>query len=83
MEIEPDDDILRHPALVRRLVVYDGNGFPHLRLAPDGRCQALRGTPGQRVKCDVYADRPSPCRRVQAGDELCLRYRAEHGITSG
>ena len=83
VEIEPDDVILADAELVRKLVVRDGDGVPHLRLAPDGRCLALRGGLGRRVKCDIYADRPSPCRRVQAGDELCLRYRREHGISGG
>ena len=79
VEIEPDDRILERPELVRKLVVLDGD-VPHLKLAPDGRCQALRGGLGRRVRCDIYHDRPSPCRRVQAGSELCRRYRREHGI---
>jgi hypothetical protein len=32
------------------------------------------------VRCTLYHLRPSPCRRVQPGDDLCRRYRAEHGI---
>lgn len=28
----------------------------------------------------VYGARPSPCRRVQAGDPRCERYRTEHGF---
>ncbi len=80
VEIEPDDRILERPELVRRLVVRDRDDVPHLRLAPDGRCLALKGGLGRRVKCDIYNDRPSPCRRVQAGDELCRRYRVVHGI---
>jgi Fe-S-cluster containining protein len=75
VEVEPGD-----AELGARLVVRDEEGVPHLRLVEGGRCVALRGTMGKRVRCAVYADRPSPCRRVQAGDELCMRYRAAQGI---
>lgn len=79
VEIADSDAILRRPDLAR-LVVRDAAGVPHLRLTPDGRCHALRGALGRRVSCGIYAARPSPCRRVQAGDANCLRYRAEHGV---
>jgi hypothetical protein len=79
VEIEDGDAVLRRPDLAR-LVVRDADGVPHLRLTPDGRCHALRGALGRRVSCAIYAARPSPCRRVQAGDANCLRYRAEHGL---
>jgi Fe-S-cluster containining protein len=82
VEIGDDDVILRRTDLVRKLVVRDRDGVPHLRLAPDGRCAALRGALGRRVRCDVYAERPGPCRRVQPGDRLCERYRREHGLAS-
>jgi Fe-S-cluster containining protein len=80
VEVEPGDRVLARPDLVRRHVVVDDDGVAHLRLAPDGRCLALRGTLGVRASCTMYHHRPSPCRRVQPGDDLCLRYRAEHGI---
>lgn len=80
VEIAPSDGLLRRPDLVRKLVVRDAGGVPHLRLVEGGRCAALRGAPGRRVTCAIYTDRPSPCRRVQAGDRLCLRYRAEQGM---
>jgi hypothetical protein len=80
VEIEAGDRILGQPDLVRRLVVLDEGGVPHLRLVVGGRCAALSGAPGRRVSCRIYAQRPSPCRRVQAGDALCERYRAEHGL---
>jgi uncharacterized protein len=79
VEIAEGDAVLRRPDLAR-LVVRDAGGVPHLRLTPDGRCHALRGALGRHVSCSIYAARPSPCRRVQAGDAHCLRYRAEHGI---
>jgi Fe-S-cluster containining protein len=80
VEIADDDAILKHADLVRKHVVRDAEGVPHLRLAPDGRCIALRGALGHRVECTIYRDRPTPCRRVQPGDPRCLRYRAEHGL---
>ena len=81
VEIEPDDPILERPDLVRKLVVQDPGGVPHLRLLDGGRCAALSGAPGRSVSCRIYHVRPSPCRRVQPGDALCERYRAEHGLT--
>lgn len=80
VEVEPEDRILTRADLVKKLVVLDGDGVPHLRLAADGRCMALRGALGRDVSCSIYADRPSPCRRVQAGDALCKRYRHEHSL---
>jgi Fe-S-cluster containining protein len=75
VEIGPGD-----PPLADKLVVRDQDGVPHLRLVDGGRCVALRGAVGRRVRCAVYRDRPSPCRRVQPGDELCRRYRIAQGL---
>ena len=80
VEIEPGDGLLGRKDLAKH-VTYDEAGVPHLRMAPDGRCLALSGRIGARVTCRIYHARPSPCRRVNAGDELCLRYRAAHGLT--
>lgn len=44
------------------------------------RCAHLSGTVGQQVSCGIYAQRPSPCREVQAGDAKCLRARAAKGL---
>lgn len=44
------------------------------------RCAALQGAVGQAVSCSVYAQRPSPCREVQAGDEQCAKARRKHGL---
>ena len=44
------------------------------------RCQALQGTVGNAVSCNVYAQRPSPCREVQPGDEKCNTARARDGL---
>lgn len=81
VEVEEDAAILGRADLVKKHVVRDAEGVPHLRIADDGRCLALRGALGRDVECGIYHWRPAPCRRVQPGDELCLRYRAEHGIT--
>ncbi|MCZ8074185.1 MAG: YkgJ family cysteine cluster protein [Paucibacter sp.] len=44
------------------------------------RCEALAGELGREVACGIYAQRPSPCREVQAGDDKCQRARAAHGL---
>jgi Fe-S-cluster containining protein len=80
VEVRDDDVILGRADLVKKHVVRDAAGVPHLRIASDGRCLALRGALGKDVECGIYHHRPSPCRKVQPGDALCLRYRAEHGI---
>ena len=82
VEIAADDAILARADLVKKHVVRDAEGVPHLRIARDGRCLALRGAPGREVSCGIYHHRPSPCRKVQPGDALCLRYRAAHGLSA-
>jgi len=76
--VEIADDDRDVPA---NLVVQDADGVPHLRVVDGWRCIALRGAVGRSVRCAIYHQRPSPCRRVQAGDALCRRYRAAHGLT--
>ena len=44
------------------------------------RCRALQGEIGAEVTCTVYAQRPSPCRELQPGDEKCTRARARYGL---
>ncbi|WIT12212.1 YkgJ family cysteine cluster protein [Paucibacter sediminis] len=44
------------------------------------RCAALQGEIGGAVACSVYAQRPSPCREVVAGDAKCLAARQRHGL---
>jgi len=80
VEVDARAPLLRKPELVRRLVVYSDEGRPHLRMHPDGRCLALRGRVGEKVRCTIYADRPLPCRKVEAGSALCQRYRRSHGL---
>jgi uncharacterized protein len=76
VEISSHDTILQRRDLVKKLVVLDADGVPHLRLAKDGRCLALAGTLGKSVRCTIYHHRPSPCRRVEPGSALCEKYRA-------
>ena len=45
-------------------------------------CQALVGEVGKLVKCNMYAQRPSPCREVQVGDDKCQQARARHGLAA-
>jgi len=80
VEVGDDEPLLARADLVRKLVVRDGEGVAHLRIADDGRCLALRGTLGERVSCAIYHHRPAPCRRVQPGDAWCLRYRAARSV---
>lgn len=77
--LDPRDLLLRRRA-AQRLVVFNADGEPHLRLDGDGRCVALRGSVGRRVFCSIYEIRPRACRRVEPGDARCLRYRAERGL---
>jgi hypothetical protein len=48
--------------------------------APQPRCEALQGEIGGTVACSVYADRPSPCRELQPGEDKCVRARRRHGL---
>lgn len=80
VEIAPDDEILERSAM-EKLIIHDDEGVPHLRIVGGGRCIALRGKLGRRVSCSIYHHRPSPCRKVQPGDEDCRRSRAAHGLT--
>jgi Fe-S-cluster containining protein len=79
--VVPREALLKHPKLVERYVVYNGAGEAHLKLDAGQRCCALRGGLGKRVRCEIYALRPAPCKRVEAGSTACLRARAERGIT--
>jgi Fe-S-cluster containining protein len=79
VEVIDGDGLLAKPDLVRKLLVRDADGVPHLRLVDGGRCAALRGSVGRAVRCGIYRDRPTPCRVVQPGDALCLRYRRAAG----
>lgn len=69
-------------SLTRRL---DSHRLELLRAA-DERCEALAGTVGAAVRCQIYEQRPSPCRELQAAYEngqpspQCDRARERHGL---
>lgn len=58
-----------------------------LRRAADERCDALAGTVGACVRCQIYDQRPSPCRDLHAAYEngepspQCDRARERHGLS--
>ncbi len=78
--VHEEDPLLKRRDLVKKLVVLDNEGLPHLRLTADGRCHSLRGALGGRVRCDIYHHRPTPCRRVELGSDLCHWYRRVQGL---
>ena len=87
IEVLPRDPLLtktrksgKNSKSLTRLIVYNAEGRPHMRLDDRGTCVALRGTLGVRVQCTIYPDRPTGCRRVVAGSERCLLARRERGV---
>jgi Fe-S-cluster containining protein len=80
VEVLARDALLDEPELVRRLVVYNADGLAHLRLDATGRCLALRGRLGRRVRCTIYEHRPTGCRKVEPGSERCLAHRRERSL---
>jgi Fe-S-cluster containining protein len=40
-------------------------------------CMFLRGTPGSRCSCSIYASRPSVCREFNPGSHRCRAARAD------
>lgn len=80
VEVDARAPLWRRRRLVQTLVVRGSDGRAHLRLDERGRCAALDGAIGQRVRCSIYALRPRACRKVEAGSPRCLQYRAEHGL---
>lgn len=80
VEVAPASPLLADPDRRKRYVVFNADGRPHLRLDPSGRCAALRGPLGARVRCAIYADRPRGCRLVEPGSVRCLQARRERGL---
>ena len=64
-----DDDALERPALQPWLAVRGTQLC--MKTAPSGACAALEGTPGQRVGCAVYLDRPAVCHTYARGSLSC------------
>ena len=78
--VEPRDALWKKPDLVDRYVTTGEDGAPCLKLDGAGRCHALLGALGKKVRCSIYHYRPSPCRRVEAGSALCRQYRVAQGL---
>lgn len=45
-----------------------------------GCCKHFEGIAGERSSCDIYHDRPTPCRIFEAGSDRCLEFRRMYGI---
>jgi Fe-S-cluster containining protein len=43
-------------------------------------CRYLRGTPGQRCSCSIYATRPEICQSFRVGGATCQAARRAAGI---
>jgi Fe-S-cluster containining protein len=79
VEIGPRDALASKPEMLRRYAKEE-SGRLHMRILSDQRCKALLGRIGHNTRCGIYQLRPSPCRRVEAGSELCQRYRRGQGL---
>ncbi len=44
-------------------------------------CQHLRGTPGQRCSCSIYATRPQICQKFRVGSAMCRAARQAQSPT--
>jgi uncharacterized protein len=81
VEVPRRSALARHPRLLRKLTVLNGEGERHMKLrGSDQRCVALEGRLGVRVTCTIYELRPAGCRRVEPGSRECRRDRRERGI---
>jgi Fe-S-cluster containining protein len=75
-----------HREVLRKLGFRDERGLWHLRLVGDEqRCIALDGEIGRRVVCTIYPTRPVGCKKVQPGDDECMRARQTQraGLAAG
>jgi len=85
-----EDDVLRMSSAVRRRLVpirYGFNFNPALAATPTrmdetfGKtCAFLRGTPGKRCSCSIYATRPSICAEFRPGSGSCHEARHQLGL---
>jgi uncharacterized protein len=80
VEVDPASRLFSDRDRHKRYLVMNAEGRPHLRLDPSGRCAALVGKLGARVRCAIYADRPRGCRLVEPGGARCLQARRERGV---
>jgi len=82
VEVSKNDKLYReNRELLKKLGERNRAGVFHLRLiGEEQRCVALDGDIGLGVGCEIYPLRPSGCRKVEAGDEECLKARKLHGL---
>ena len=67
--------------LLKKLGTRNKDGVFHLKLiGEEQRCIALEGDLGIEVTCGIYKYRPGGCKRVEAGDDECLKARRNHDI---
>ena len=52
-----------------------------MRQREDGCCIALQGDVNSLCRCMIYENRPTICRTVQQGDDICLERRAVYNIS--
>ncbi len=82
VEVAKTDELFKQrKELLKQLAVRNEDGVFHLKLVgEEQRCVALDGDVGHGVGCEIYGWRPAGCRKVEAGDEECLRARRQHGL---
>jgi Fe-S-cluster containining protein len=85
------EDVLRMTRQVRARLVQIRPGWfhtanwvatPTVMTYAGGACAFLRGTPGKRVSCRIYATRPESCRTFKSGSASCRSVRQRLGITT-
>lgn len=78
------EDVARMSRRVRARLVDDGRGArstPYNVTKELGKsCDFLRGTPGRRVSCRIYATRPEICQKYTPGSGGCMAARADLGM---
>ena len=81
------EDVKRMSRAVRaKLINADGRGWsppatPTVMTKKFGAvCTFLRGTPGKRCSCRIYATRPNVCRTFLPGSRACRTARTEIGL---
>lgn len=82
-----DEDVAQMSPRVRSqlMEIFLGGETRHATRAkqlPSGAyaCRYLRGTPGERCSCSIYATRPEICRRFRVGSPMCQDARRAAGL---
>ena len=76
MTVDADDPVvLRHPELIVRR-----ESYIELKRR-GGHCAALKEDEDGRVRCEIYADRPSCCRDHGRSEQHCLTARRRAGMS--